>query len=69
MNAPNFAEFSTERIWASIRNMDNAQNILKYFPDFTGKVLPNKQYLLDVLNTVEPGLIIKTLKDMKKLRE
>ena len=52
VNAPNFAEFSTERIWASIRNMDDAQNILKYFPNFTGKVLPNKQYMLDVLNTV-----------------
>ena len=23
VNAPNFAEFSTERIWASIKNMDN----------------------------------------------
>jgi len=49
--------------------MDNSTNILKYFPEFTGKVLPNKQYMLDVLNTVEPGLIIKTLKEMKQKRE
>ena len=52
VNAPNFAEFSTERIWQSIKNMDNSPEILKYFPDFTGKVLPNKQYMMDVLNTV-----------------
>jgi len=52
VNAPNFAEFSTERIWGSIQNMENAREILKYFPDFTKKVLPNKQYMMDVLNTV-----------------
>ena len=49
--------------------MDNSSEILKYFPNFTGSVLPNKQYMIDVLNTVQPGLIIKTLKEMKQKRE
>jgi hypothetical protein len=61
VNAPNYAEFSTERVWKSIHNMDNSVNVLKYFPDFSKRIFPNKQYMLDVLNTLNPGLIIKTL--------
>ena len=49
--------------------MDNSTEILKYFPNFTGNTLPNKQYMMDVLNTVQPGLIIKTLKEMKQKRD
>ena len=37
---------------------------MEYFPDYKGKLLPNKQYLLNVLNTKEPGLIAKTIKEL-----
>ncbi len=46
----------------SVKNKENASQILKYFPDYQGKNLPNKKYLLNVLNTLEPGLIAKTIK-------
>ena len=57
-------EFSSKRIWASVKNKNNAQDILKYFPDYQGDILPNKGYLLNILNTLEPGLIAKTVKDL-----
>ena len=44
--------------------MENSEEILKYFPDYKGKNLPNKTYLLNVLNTLEPGLIAKTVKEL-----
>ena len=38
--------------------------LMKYFPEYKGKMLPNKQYLLNILNTLEPGLIAKTIKEL-----
>ena len=50
-------EFSTKRIWTSVKNKDNAQDILRYIPKYQGDILPNKSFLLNILNTLEPGLI------------
>jgi|ETNmetMinimDraft_30_1059905.scaffolds.fasta_scaffold219438_1 hypothetical protein len=46
--------------------MKNKDDILKYFPDYHENVYPFRQYLMDVLNTLDPGLVIKTIKDLKK---
>ena len=43
--------------------------VLKYFPHFAKTKLPNKQYMMNVLNTLNPGIILETLKDIKKKRE
>ena len=51
-------------IWSSLKNKDNAEEFLKYFPNYQGKLLPNKTYLLNVLNTLEPGLIAKTVREL-----
>ena len=42
---------------------------MKYFPDYKHKQLPSKQYLINVVNTLDPGLIIDTLKKIKKRKE
>ena len=43
--------------------------LLKYFPDFKGKNLPSKQYLINVINTLDRGLIESCLKDIRKRKE
>ncbi len=48
--------------------MPNAANVLKYFPTYSSKVLPSKKYMINVLNTLDPGLIIKTIQNIKKKR-
>ena len=48
--------------------MQNANDILKYFPDYANKIYPNKKFMMNVLNTLDPGLIIKTLKDIRSKR-
>ncbi len=43
--------------------------MMKYFPDYSNKTLPSKQYLMNVINTLDPGLMIKTIKLIKKRKE
>ena len=61
-NAPNFKEFSCQNIWFSILQHPNKDHLLRYFPDYKKKQLPSKQYLINVVNTLDHDLIIKTLK-------
>lgn len=41
--------------------MPNSKEILKYFPDYSAKILPSKQFMINILNTLDPGLVIKTI--------
>ena len=45
--------------------MNNSKNVLKYFPNYSNKIYPNKSYMLNVLNTIDPGLVVKTILGMK----
>ena len=56
-NAPNFKEFSVQNIWFSVNAHPDKDKILRYFPSFKGKTLPSKQYLMNVVNTIDKGLI------------
>ena len=38
-------------------------------PDFPQSRLPQKAYLLNVMNTVRPNSVIKYIKELKKKRE
>lgn len=40
-----------------------------YFPDFNEKRLPQKRYLFNVINTVEPNTMYNYIKKIKKDRE
>jgi len=37
-----------------------------YFPEFAGETLPNKVYLVNVLNTLIPNCIIDTIQSIRK---
>ena len=41
---------STKKVWKSIYQMDEKEQILKYFPSFPLNTYPNKKYLMNVLN-------------------
>lgn len=43
--------------------------MMKYFPDYTKKTLPSKSYLMNVINTLDPGLMVKTIQLIKKRKE
>jgi len=57
-----------QRIWNSLQRMPNKDMVLKYFPDCTKSKLPNKKYMINVINTLNPGIILQTIKDIKKKR-
>ena len=61
---PNKVDNTQEYSIAYDQLLSNSEEILKYFPTYQGKLLPNKTYLLNVLNTLEPGLIAKTVKEL-----
>jgi hypothetical protein len=59
-NIPFYDELSVRYLW---RQVEDDQNILKYFPDMKdGSKLPNREYFFAVLNTIEPTYL-KTLID------
>ena len=58
-----------QRIWNSLQRMANKDMVLKYFQQFGKSKLPNKKYMMNVINTLNPGIIHKTIQDIKKKRE
>ena len=63
---PNWQEFSTKRIWHSCKSRREWPAISRYFPEFAEGTLPNKVYLINVLNTVIPNCIIDTIQALRK---
>ena len=58
-----------QNIWNNIKRTANASKMLKYFPDYSGKTLPSKKYLMNVINTIDRGLMIRTIQEIKKKKE
>ncbi len=65
---PNWKEFSATRIWQSCRNRAEWAEIQQYFPSGEIESLPNKQYLVNILNTAIPNCIIETIKAIRQQR-
>ena len=63
---PRYKEINTKTIWEQAKTKPN---ILTYFPDFNQNRLPQKQYLFNVINTVEPNSMYNYIKKIKKDRE
>lgn len=39
---------------------------MQYFPDYTKKKIPEKKYMINVLNTLLPGSMRNLMMDMRK---
>jgi len=63
---PNYPELSSKKIW---NELGNDPVISKYFPVYSKSRAPHKQYLLNVINTVRPGSIIKVVQTLRKKRQ
>ena len=63
---PRYKEINCKTIWEKAKTNDQ---IIKYFPDFNQNRLPQKQYLFNVINTVQPHTMYNYIKKIKKDRE
>ncbi len=61
-----YKELSARRIWAEVRQN---RRIVKYFPDMRGRRVPQRAYLLNVINTVIPNKVIDLIKNLQKEKE
>ena len=62
---PNYSELSSKRIW---RELGNDPIISQYFPAYSKSRAPNKQYLLNIVNTIRPDSISKIVQTLKNKR-
>ena len=65
-DAPRYQEICSKALWSEVKT-DN--NLTIYMPDFPQSRLPQKAYLLNVMNTIRPNSVIKYIKELKKKRE
>ena len=63
---PNFPELSSKKIW---NELGKDPVISKYFPVYSKSRSPQKQYLLNVINTIRPDSICAVVYTLKKKRE
>ncbi len=54
VGVPQDSEIKTSILWSKVKN---DQDIVKYMPDYTQKKTPNRQYLIDIINTIHPGVM------------
>ena len=59
-NIPNYDELSVKNLWPSIQQ---SPELMRFFPDKlpTGR-LPDKKYMFDVMNTLNPEYISQLVK-------
>jgi len=60
---PNWEETTTKIIWNEMRS--KFPQVVEYFPKYPKTRLPEKSYLLNVMNTVVPDSIHKAVCDLK----
>ena len=68
-HVPNYSELSSRGIWKEL-SQDPVINI--YFPTYSLSRSPNKQYLLNVINTLRPNSIqkiVETLREKKRKKK
>ena len=63
---PRYKEICVKTIWDKAKT---DSNILRHFPDFKAKKYPQKAYLFNVINTIQPNTMMNYIKKIKKDRE
>ena len=63
---PKYKELSSKTIWNQAKIK---QNIVVYFPDYPQTRVPQKKYLFNVINTLEPNTMMNYIRKLKKDRE
>ena len=56
--APSFNELSVAKIWPEIKKCDH---IMEYMPDYNEDQQPERDFLLNIMNTVYPRSVLKII--------
>ena len=64
-DVPRYEELSVSKIWPLIKE---AADILEYFPDYSNKQLPDREYMFSILSTLRFSVIEKMVNDARKNR-
>ena len=62
---PLFTELSAKHFWPLLKS--EKPELLNYFPDYGPKQLPDKMYLLNILNTEDHATFLSMLEQSKIL--
>ena len=62
---PRYKELSVKNIWEYIREVEE---IYQYFPDYTEKQLPERDYLFAIVSTLRPDSLDSLVSDARKKR-
>ena len=49
---PVFKEFNAKNLWKHLKKDYQSHEVFKYFPSYKNKVIPNKSYLMNVVNVI-----------------
>ena len=63
IGVPNDAEIQTKILWDKVKN---DRDITRYLPDYSEKKVPNRQFLVDIINTIYPGVIKQIVIELRK---
>ena len=66
---PRFKELSVKQIWELVKNISN---YAQYFPDFEGSKLPERDYLIAIISTLDPEatkMIVQQALDKRSIME
>ena len=65
VNVPRYSELNVEAIWGIVKEK---QNIARCLPDYTKSQLPERNYLLNIIATVDEDFLMKIVNHAHKLR-
>ena len=64
---PRYEELSVKYLWPLIKK--DRVDLMRFFPDYSDKKLPDKTYLFNILNTEDSGNLESLLEQAKKFRK
>lgn len=66
IKVPNFIEFSAVNIFNRVKDIPR---FMQYLPDLGESRVPNREYLLNIVNTVDPSYFRENIKWAYKQRK
>lgn len=65
IDVPRYPELSVDKIWSFIKGMDKFS---RHFPNYSSNQLPHRDYMWNVLYTVDPETVADLIRDARSQR-
>ena len=62
---PKYNELSVSKIWEKVKT---SPDLLRYFPDYTEKEKPQRDFLITIISTYNPAATIQLVDEARRLR-